>query len=133
MSFGELYSALQLGVVDGQENPPAHILTQNFNEVQDYVSRTGHIHMGSPLIMNAHLFYSMPEDIQKTLLEVGREYDRKHIDLIANLEEEQWKEIEKRGMKINDVDKAPFRTAVQPVYDDAAGKFNQDIFNQLTQ
>lgn len=133
MSFGELYSALQLGVVDGQENPPAHILTQNFNEVQDYVSRTGHIHMGSPLIMNAHLFYSMPEDIQKTLLEVGREYDRKHIDLIANLEEDQWKEIEKRGMKINDVDKAPFRTAVQPVYDDAAGKFNQDIFNQLTQ
>lgn len=132
MSFGELYSALQLGVVDGQENPPAHILTQNFNEVQDYVSRTGHIHMGSPLIMNAHLFYSMPEDIQETLLEVGKEYDRKHIDLIANLEEEQWKEIEERGMKINDVEKAPFRDAVQPVYDDAAEKFNNDIFEQLT-
>lgn len=133
MSFGELYSALQLGVVDGQENPPAHILTQNFNEVQDYVSRTGHIHMGSPLIMNAHLFYSMPEEIQQTLLEVGKAYDRKHIDLIANLEEEQWKEIEGRGMKINDVDKSVFRKAVQPVYDDAAGKFNKDIFEQLTQ
>jgi len=132
MSFGELYSALQLGVVDGQENPPAHILTQNFNEVQDYVSRTGHIHMGSPLIMNANLFYSMPEEIQQTLLEVGKEYGRKHIDLIASLEEEQWKEVAARGMKINDVDKSLFRKAVQPVYDDAAGKFNQDILEQLT-
>jgi tripartite ATP-independent transporter DctP family solute receptor len=132
MSFGELYSALQLGVVDGQENPPAHILTQNFNEVQDYVSRTGHIHMGSPLIMNAGLFYSMPEEIQKTLLEVGKEYGRKHIDLIASLEEEQWKEVAARGMKINDVDKSLFRAAVQPVYDDAAGKFNQEILEQLT-
>lgn len=132
MSFGELYSALQLGVVDGQENPPAHILTQNFNEVQDYVSRTGHIHMGSPLIMNAGLFYSMPEEIQQTLLKVGKEYDRKHIDLIANLEEEQWKEVEARGMKINDVDKSLFRKAVQSVYDDAESKFNKDIFEQLT-
>lgn len=133
MSFGELYSALQLGVVDGQENPPAHILTQNFNEVQDYVSRTGHIHMGSPLIISAYLFNSMPEDIQQTLLEVGKKYNRKHIDLIANLEEEQWKEIEGRGMKINDVDKSLFRAAVQPVYDDAAGKFNPEIFELLTQ
>ena len=133
MSFGELYSALQLGVVDGQENPPAHILTQNFNEVQDYVSRTGHIHMGSPLIISAYLFDSMPEDIQQTLLEVGKKYNRKHIDLIAQLEEEQWKEMEGRGMKINDVDKSLFRKAVQPVYDDAAGKFNQEIFELLTQ
>ncbi|WP_323754502.1 TRAP transporter substrate-binding protein [Marinobacter sp.] len=133
MSFGELYSALQLGVVDGQENPPAHILTQNFNEVQDYVSRTGHIHMGSPLIMSAYLFNSMPEDIQKTLLEVGHEYNRKHIDLIAELEAEQWQLVEERGMKINDVDKAEFRKAVQPVYDDAKGRFSPEILNQLTQ
>lgn len=55
VSFGELYSALQLGTVDGQENPPAHILTQKFYEVQKYASRTGHIHMSSPLIMNKAL------------------------------------------------------------------------------
>ncbi len=63
----------------------------------------------------------------------GKKYNRKHIDLIANLEEEQWKEIEGRGMKINDVDKSLFRATVQPVYDDAAGKFNPEIFELLTQ
>ena len=131
MSFSELYSALQLGVVDGQENPPAHIITQNFNEVQDYVSRTGHIHMGSPLIINTALFHSMPEDIQKTILETGRAYNRKHIDMIASLEAEQWKEIEARGMKINDVDKAPFREAVQPVYDNASSTISAEILDQL--
>lgn len=131
MSFSELYSALQLGVVDGQENPPAHIITQNFNEVQKYVSRTGHIHMGSPLIINAALFHSMPEDIQAILMETGHEYDRKHIDMIAALEEEQWKEIADRGMEINDVDKAPFRKAVQPVYDGASATISSEILDQL--
>ena len=131
MSFSELYSALQLGVVDGQENPPAHIITQNFNEVQKYVSRTGHIHMGSPLIINADLFHSMPEDIQTILMETGREFDHKHIDMIAALEERQWKEIADRGMEINDVDKAPFREAVQPVYDNASATISAEILDQL--
>ncbi len=131
MSFSELYSALQLGVVDGQENPPAHIITQNFNEVQKYVSRTGHIHMGSPLIINANVFQSMPEDIQKILMETGRAYDRKHIDMIASLEDEQWKEVAARGMEINDVDKAPFRAAVQSVYDGASETMSAEILDQL--
>lgn len=131
MSFSELYSALQLGVVDGQENPPAHIITQNFNEVQDYVSRTGHIHMGSPLIINANVFQSMPEDFQKILLDTGREYNRKHIDMIASLEEEQWAQVAERGMTINDVDKAPFRAAVQTVYDNASDTMSAEILDQL--
>lgn len=130
MSFGELYSALQLGTVDGQENPVAHIVTQKFYEVQDYVSRTGHIHMGSPLIINRDLFESLPEDQQGILLELGKEFSKKHVDLVESLEAEEWKEAEDHGMKINDVDKAPFREAVQPVYDAAAKKINKDLIEQ---
>lgn len=130
MSFGELYSALQLGTVDGQENPVAHIVTQNFFEVQKYVSRTGHIHMGSPLIINKDLFESLPEDQQKVLLEEGRKFSTRHVKLVEQLEAEQWAEVERHGMKINDVDAAPFREKVQPVYDKAAKKLNADLIKQ---
>lgn len=131
LSFGELYSALQLRTVDGQENPPAHIVTQNFNEVQPYASRTGHIHMGSPLIINQALFESLPEDQQAVLMELGKEFAKRHLALVDKLEEEQWAELERRGMKINDVDKAPFREKVQPVYDKAAKNLNADLIKQI--
>ena len=86
ISFGELYSALQLGTVDGQENPPAHILTQKFYEVQKYVSRTGHIHLSSPLIMNKALLDGMPEAYQKAIIETAKELGPVHTQMVEDLE-----------------------------------------------
>jgi len=121
--FNELYSALQLGTVDAQENPPAHIVTQGFYEVQDYVSRTNHIHIASPLLMNKDLFESMPVEYQQIIQETAVELAQVHTDLVNSMEEEQWEEIEEQGMKITDVDPEPFREATQPVYEK-----HQDVF-----
>lgn len=131
LSFGELYSALQLRTVDGQENPPAHIVTQNFNEVQPYASRTGHIHMGSVLIINKNLLERLPEEQRTILVETAREFGPRHVKMVEALEAEQWSELERRGMKINDIDKAPFREKVQPVYDKASQKMNADLIRQI--
>lgn len=133
LSFGELYSALQLRTVDGQENPPAHIVTQNFNEVQAYATRTGHIHMGSPLVINKALLERLPEDQRAILVETAREFGPRHNELVEKLEAEQWAELERRGMKINDIDKAPFREKVQPVYDKAAKKMNPELIKEIQQ
>lgn len=115
VSFGELYSALQLGTVDGQENPPAHILTQKFYEVQKYASRTGHIHMSSPLIMNKALLDGMPQEYRTAILETARELGPVHTKMVEELENEQWKEVKAHGMEVIDVDKKPFREKVKPV------------------
>ena len=122
VSFGELYSALQLKAVDGQENPPAHVVTQKFYEVQKYISKTGHIHMSSPILMNKALLDSMPKAYQDAILQAGREMGPIHTKMVEELENEQWKEIAAHGMKINEVDKAPFREAVKPVIERPTGR-----------
>ncbi len=131
ISFGELYSALQLGIVDAQENPPAHILTQKFYEVQKYVSRTGHIHLSSPLIMNKKLLDGMPKAYHDAILGIARELGPVHTRMVEDLEKKQWEEVAAKGMKINDVDKKPFQEAVRPVYDKFKGKLNGKIIDEI--
>lgn len=129
--FGELYSALQLNTVDGQENPPAHIITQKFYEVQKNVSRTGHIHMSSPIIMNKALFESMPKKYQDAILQAAREMGPIHTKMVDDLEKQQWKDIADKGMVITDVDKAPFREAVKPVIENYKKKLNSPLIDEV--
>ena len=131
LSFGELYSALQLKTVDGQENPVAHIVTQNFNEVQDYASKTGHIHMGSPLLINKDLLERIPEEHRNTLIEIASSFGQKHVALVEELEAKQWKDLEKKGMLINEVDTAPFRMSVQSVYDKTESKVTPGLISKV--
>ena len=131
VSFGELYSALQLKAVDGQENPPAHVVTQKFYEVQKYISKTGHIHMSSPILMNKALLDSMPKAYQDAILRAGREMGPIHTKMVEELENEQWKEIAAHGMKINEVDKAPFREAVKPVIEKFKGKLDAKLIEEV--
>ena len=131
ISFGELYTALQLKTVDGQENPPAHILTQKFYEVQKYVSRTAHIHSASPLIMNKKLLDGMPEDYRKIILQTGAEFGPIHTKMVEDLEKLQWEEVRKNGMEINDVDQAPFREKVKPVINNFKKKLDANLIDEI--
>ena len=131
MAFSELYSALQLKTVDGQENPPAHILTQKFFEVQKYVSRTGHIHSCSPLIINKDLLEGMPQEYQDAIVNTAMSLGDVHTKMVEDLEIEQWKQVADNGMEILDVDKAPFIEAVQPVYDMYRAELGNDIIDAI--
>ncbi len=131
ISFGELYSALQLGTVDGQENPPAHILTQKFYEVQKYVSRTSHIHLSSPLIMNKALLDSMPPKFAQVILDTAKEMGAIHTQLVENLEKQQWQKVKEHGMQILDVDKTPFREKVKPVIEQCKKRLNGALIDEI--
>lgn len=131
ISFGELYSALQLGTADAQENPPAHILTKKFYEVQAYTSRTGHIYLGSPLIMNKAKLEAIPEEYRKILLDTAQEMAGVHLKMVNDLENEQWAELAKLGNKINDVDTAPFKAALTPVIEQFKGKLDAGIIEEI--
>jgi len=67
LAFGELYQALQSGVVDGQENPVTHVWTQKFYEVQKYMTLTNHTYHGYVVIANKKFWDGLPEDIRKAL------------------------------------------------------------------
>ena len=118
-------------MVDGQENPPAHILTQKFYEVQDYVSRTGHIYLSSPVLISQAALARLSDAQQATLFEIGREMAAEHTAMVLAEEDAQWAEIAERGMAINDVDKTPFVEATRPVIEKYRGKFGAEIIDRI--
>lgn len=67
LAFGELYQALQTGVVDGQENPVTHVYTQKFYEVQKYMTLTNHTYHGYVVIANKKFWDGLPPDIRNAL------------------------------------------------------------------
>lgn len=126
MAFPELFTALQQGTVDGQENPLTLIESAKFYEVQKYLSLSGHIWGSVLLMINKTAFARLPKDVQ-TVLERNalkyREIERAMMqkadtDLVSKL---------KARMQVNEVDKDAFRKAVQPIYDSYRSVFGADL------
>ena len=67
MAFGEVYQALQTGVVDGQENTPSNIYTQKFYEVQKYTALTNHGYIGYVVVVNKKFWDDLPADVRGQL------------------------------------------------------------------
>ena len=127
MGFGEIYSALQLGTVDGQENPIAHILTQKWYEVQKYFSLTGHQHNVEPLVMSKMIFDGLKPEYQKILLETAKEHAAVSRKMVTDDEAKQLEELSKL-IAVNKVDDMqPFRELVKPVYETFSKKYAKYI------
>ena len=70
--FGELYTALEQNVVDGQENPLAQIYLNKFNEVQKYLTLTHHNYDAAVFIMSKTTYDTLPKDLQKVISEASK-------------------------------------------------------------
>ncbi len=131
MSFGDIYSALQLGTVDGQENPIAHLLAQKWYEVQKYLSLTGHQHYVEPLLMSKVRFEKLTPEQQKILREEAQKV-AVEIRKLATQDEDKMLEEVKKHMQVNEVsDKQPFMDAVKPVYEQARKQFGPEILEKI--
>jgi TRAP-type C4-dicarboxylate transport system substrate-binding protein len=132
MAYSELYTALGSGVVDGQENPFMNIYASKFYEVQKYMSVTKHQYSTLPVIFSKQRWDSLNDKQKKIIKQAALEaatYMRKKVG--AN-EGQQREAMEKAGMKINDVpDLAPFRQAMQPVYEWARQKWGADRVDEV--
>lgn len=137
MSWGELYTALQQGVVDGEENPYAMIADGKFNEVQKYVSETGHVFSVTMLIANKKFIESLSDDLRAIVIQAGKDYAIAQRKLIASLEEGFKTDLVKSGMQANELsaaDKKPFVDATVKVYaqfEDQLGKEIMDIARKV--
>lgn len=120
MAFGELYTALEQGTVDAQENPLGNIYTSRFQEVQKYLAMTGHFYSPAMLLVSEMFYKSLSPELQKALAEAGaeaRDYERQ---LSIDSELDYKKKLLDAGMKITEPEKAEFIKAVKPVYAKAA-------------
>jgi tripartite ATP-independent transporter DctP family solute receptor len=113
LNFGEVYSALQTGVVDGQENPLQLIDEAKFYEVQKYVSMTRHVWIGIHCGFNLAAWKKLPPDIQDTIGNVMTEAATLQRADWLRLNETVMKTLQDHGMIFNTPDTGPFRALAQ--------------------
>ncbi|MCM2562088.1 TRAP transporter substrate-binding protein [Lutimaribacter sp. EGI FJ00015] len=126
MAFPELFTALQQGVVDGQENPVTVITSAKFWEVQDYVSLTGHVYSPAVVLASPILFDGLTEEQQGWFMEAAKASAAATRAEVNRLEEAGVALLLENGMEvITDIDKAPFAALAEEssysVYTDQHG------------
>lgn len=115
MAWTEVYTALQQGVMDSQENPLPTIYDVNFYEVQDYLNLTQHVYSPAPLMMGLDLFDSFSEEDQTIILEAAQIALPFQREASQELEQRYLVQLEELGMTVTHPDLEPFREAVRPV------------------
>jgi tripartite ATP-independent transporter DctP family solute receptor len=135
MAFGELYSALETGTVDGQENPYTVILSNKFYEVQKYVSATNHTFTQN-IILVSKIFWDKLSPVEQRMMRETYEESRGYQKEQTRLQTESaLAELQAKGMKYNAVAPAELeqmRNAAQPVVDKVSGSLNPEtvkLFN----
>ncbi len=118
MSFSEVFTALKTGVIDGQENPFAQIYSGKFQEVQDYLSLTGHVYTPAYVVVGKDHWDSLPPDVQQILEETAKETQAFVYEQAAALEVDLLQKLKDGGITVNEADKAAFIAASKPIYDE---------------
>jgi TRAP-type C4-dicarboxylate transport system substrate-binding protein len=116
MPFTEVFGALQQNIIDGQENPMATIYQASIHEVQKYLSLTGHVYSAVHLLMNKKLFDAQPADLQKILVDAGKETARYTRQLGADADGKLADVMKQKGIQVNVADAKSFVAVSKPVW-----------------
>jgi TRAP-type transport system periplasmic protein len=118
MAFSEVFTALKTGVIDGQENPFAQIYSGKFQEVQKYLSLTGHVYTPAYVVVGKDYWESLPEDVRQILEATAKETQAYVYEQAAALETDLLQKLKDGGIQVNEADKDAFIAASGPIYDE---------------
>jgi len=117
MALSEVFIALQTGVMDGQENPFAQIYSSKFQEVQAYLSLTGHVYTPAYVAAGTDRWSRLPEDVRAALERVARDTQEFVYETAIRLDNELLGELERAGMAVNEIDRQRFLDASRAIYE----------------
>ncbi|WP_288373308.1 TRAP transporter substrate-binding protein [uncultured Algoriphagus sp.] len=117
VAYGELYTALQQGIVDGAENNPPSLYTSKHYEVCGYYSMNEHTALPDVVIVSTKVWNSLNQEEQQWLQEAADESALYQYELWEASTQKSLDELKKAGVVITYPDKEPFRKAVQPMYE----------------
>lgn len=116
VAFNELYTALQQGMVDGEENPIASIATSRFNEVQKYLTLDGHTYAAVSMIMNKSFYDGLPEDLRAAIDQAAKNAVPRQREAVSAKEAEYLQQLKDSGMVVIEPDKESFVEATKDLY-----------------
>ncbi len=136
MAFGEVFNALQQGVIDGQENPYSNIYSQKMHTVQDYITESNHGYIGYVLTINNDFFESLPDDVKQCVTEAADESTAYNREIAAQKNQEDRQKILDEGttqiIELSDAERQAFKDAVVPaVWDEYAEVIGPDVIEAL--
>ena len=127
MPFPELFTALQQGTVDGQENPIPVILASKFAQVQKHLSLTGHVYSPAVLILSPAVWDKLSESDRKVFVDAAKKASAAQRKKVNDDEANGIAQLRKDGMQVvEQVDGESFRKAVAPAYANFAREFGAD-------
>jgi C4-dicarboxylate-binding protein DctP len=135
MPFSEVYSALEQGVIDGQENTWSNIYSKKFHEVQKYITETNHGYLGYLVVTNAQFWNYLPKDVRTELEAILKEVTAwiRVNALKINMDQKQ-KVIDAGTTKVTELteaEKDAFRKAFKPVHDEFRDVIGGDLIDAV--
>ncbi|GGL81193.1 TRAP transporter substrate-binding protein [Wenxinia marina] len=129
MAFNELYTAMEQGVVDGQENPLSNIYSAHFSEVNDHLALTGHLHLTHMVLYSEELWEELSPEHQEIVRQAVIDAQQVQRDKVASDDASLLTELEGQGMQVTEPDRAAFAALVAPLREDAIAEFGDEAAN----
>lgn len=136
MAFTELFTAMQQGTVDGQENPYSTIYLQKFYEVQKHVSNTHHIYSPWVFLMSKSFYDGLTEEQQKIVKDAAVEAGNYERELNREANDEYLQKLQEEGMEyteITDEARQEMVDAVAPVVEEYKSKIGEETVEKVYQ
>ncbi|TPE69732.1 TRAP transporter substrate-binding protein [Halalkalibacterium halodurans] len=134
IAYTELFTSLQQGVVEGQENPVGNVTTMNFFEVQDYITKTGHIYNASVFMISEVFWNSLTEEEQELIVRAAEEAKIYQRQLNQEEDLEAFEQLKAEGMTVTELSEEEiqkFVDQVQPVYEKYSNLIDKEFVKQL--
>ncbi|MFZ7120214.1 MAG: TRAP transporter substrate-binding protein [Eubacteriaceae bacterium] len=134
IAFGELYTALQLGTVDGQENAEVTTYTNSLHEVQDFLTVWDYSVDLEPVLVNIQWWSNLPKESQTIIEQAVRESIDYESDLVKKSAQEYREKIENSGVEIHILSyeqKEILREEVKPIWEKYREIFGSDLLDDL--
>ncbi len=132
MAFTEVFTALQQGTVDGQENPLSVIDAAKFDQVQKNLTLTGHVYSPALILMNKAQWDKLSPADKQAFMEAAKEAVKANRARIDDDEKKAVADLRAKGMAVVEiVDKTKFQATLGPIYADFGKKFGQDNIDRI--
>ena len=131
MSYSELYTALEQGVLDGGENAAGNVLNDKFYEVSSYFSMTQHFRPPGIVAISMGTWKGLTAEQQAAMTEEAAALQDYEIQLTAEVGAAAVDELRAKGMEINEADVAAFRERMGPVYEDFVAKQGAELLEMV--
>ncbi|HZK67333.1 MAG TPA: TRAP transporter substrate-binding protein [Chloroflexota bacterium] len=133
MAVAELYSAMQMGVVEGQENPINTIYTSKYYEVQKYLGLTGHMTMTVLMVTNDKWFKGLPANVQDLIQKTMNDAGDYQSDVQLKMNKQNLEDLKGKGMVVSEVNKKDFAAATKDAWKEFENTFGKGTYEKIVE